>query len=122
VTEVNMVRKIASGLYIASANPAAVIAMEARPGGSKVKTLAFAAVMLDKSSGSDTLGIRIDHGPEGQLWVTHTAASLAAVGTMLVVEADAAVILGEYFRAAFVTSTTLNQFFVVDLYEITRPF
>jgi hypothetical protein len=87
-----------------------------------VKTVCWVAVILDCSSPSHTLGIRTEMGPEGSLWATHTAESLAAVGTMLVVEADDTKIVGEHFRAMFVTSTNASEFFVVDLYEITRSF
>ncbi len=83
----------------------------------------YAVKIVDASATTDDYTLRIEHGPDGTIWETHTAApALADAGTVRTFQSDATKVLHEFARAVIVTAAATGQYFVVDVDEISRPF
>lgn len=117
------VRVVARGLRIDSNSPATEVALPPSSGGSRFKRVMYCIKRIDASASTDDLTLKIQHGPDGNLWATHTDyPALADIGDLMTFESDADAILGEYFRAVIKTDASAGQWFVVDVFEVTNDF
>jgi hypothetical protein len=116
-------RKIVSGLRIDAKTGGNTIYLPATSGGSRLKRVMYVVKRIDGNATTDDIDLVIQHSPDGNLFVQHTAGpGLADIGTLASFESSAAVVLGEFFRAAITTASSTTQWYVVDVFEVTRAF
>jgi hypothetical protein len=123
--------KIASSIQITSASNGTGLSYEltARAGGHTTKVANYQIVILQKSSNNVQIGIRLQHGPDGRRFLDHSIpiAANTPVGAGVVLlngDADQTRIIGEWMLPTLTvqSSGTTEEWAVVDVYEMRKPF
>lgn len=116
-------RVLARGLRIDSNTVPPEVPLSYGTGGHRFRRVAYAIKRLDASSTSHQLTLRVQHGPDGNLWAIHTDyPALANINDLLTFESTDGVFLGEFYRPVIKTAAATGQWFLVDVFEITRAF
>jgi hypothetical protein len=106
-----------------------VIELPGVRGGSMCKVALYQVVVVQKSGTAVEVGVRLDHGPNGQQYTTHSTpiaqvAVTAAAPTLLSGQADATMVIGEWMRPMLLVGSTGStaEWAMVEVYELRKPF
>lgn len=104
------------------------VPLPASSGGHMVKAVGYLIKFISNSGSNARAGLRLDHGPDGAAWLTHSTPiavagipnSGMAVGdtygtTGMIMEATRGVVLVQSANASF-------QSFTAEVYEMRKPF
>lgn len=126
-----MMKQIANALRVATEKDGTHQTYRLPPssGGGKAKTAQYALVVNARSSVNCKLALDLYHGPTPHLFALHTAVLTSAqVGTppeVRIGDADADTILCEYLQVRISVednNTNVEEWAVVDVYEMLKPF
>jgi hypothetical protein len=101
--------------------------LTARSGGRSCKVAQYWIKVIAASSNA-TLGLGLEHGPDGNLFVLHSnvisLAAPASIPGLLVGDADDTKIIGEYLRPVvnIVSNDASVCWAVIEVYEMRKPF
>jgi hypothetical protein len=120
-------RKIAGPMRIQSGSVgAAGFALEGCDRGNQAWVVQYSVIVLEASGSGATLGLRVDHSPDGQRFSAQRTIATAAVGStgpvVLMFESDTAKGLGQFFRPVLITASGAGDSFVVEVWETIKPF
>lgn len=118
-------KKSATGLRVDSASPSGrEYPLPISNGGSRIKRLQVMVKQVQATNGTDKLAMKIEHRPDGNLWLVHTAYTTlgAATSNLWVLDSDASVTLSEFYRVTLKTDTSAGQSQLLDAFELGKPF
>lgn len=96
--------------------------------GHLAKVANYQVKVVAESGNNARLGLRLDHGPDGQTYVAHSTPIATAdpptPPSVVSGDADQVKILGQYLKPVLIASSSdaNPSWMVVDVYEMLKPF
>jgi hypothetical protein len=99
--------------------------LQPRSGGRSCKVVQVMAKLVSSGGTAPTLGMKIDHGPDGFAHSNHTTIANTGIpaSNLWVFDSDATKIIGEFIHLVPVAGgTATGDYVVVEFYEMPKPF